>query len=161
WWRHKMWRSIVASAKSRSLTSGLIQIVAEIIDRLSQEGVLSREDAFEYLANSQDAWKSEEKEVEEPDEDSEEDEAVKEPLSELVEKLDATVFGLVEALDANSEDLPHLLDEALKGSLWARQIAKETEDIKLLHKAILQARAQLIWNNTTPLSRKGHFAMGV
>jgi putative ABC transport system substrate-binding protein len=34
----------------------------------------------------------------------------------LVEKLDATVLGLVEALDADSAELPRLLDEALKGT---------------------------------------------
>jgi hypothetical protein len=96
--------------------------------------------------------------------DRDEDEAgsdSSEPLAQLVEKLDATVFGLVEALDADSADLPRLLDEALQGSLWARQIARAPEDTQTLHRAILKARAQLIWTHTTPAARKGHFAMGV
>jgi hypothetical protein len=169
-WRLRMWRELVASAKSRSLRSGLIQIVADIIDRLAQEGVLDRDDAFEYLANSREAWKSEEEEaVEAPEIDEEEGEEGKEaeeedkqePLSQLVEKLDATVFGLIEALDADSADLPRLLDEALQGSLWARQIDRETKEMQNTHKAILGARAQLIWKNTTTAARKGHFAMGV
>lgn len=165
-WRERMWRSLVRSAKSRSLRSGLIQIVAQIIDRLSQEGVLSREDAFEYLANSREGWKSKAEEAQSPDEldedqDEDEEEIKEEPLSQLIEKLDATVFGLVEALDANSEDLPRFLDEALKGSLWARQIAREKEKTQEVHRAILTARARLIWKNTTPVTRKGHFAMGV
>ncbi|MEZ5717794.1 MAG: hypothetical protein R3E55_04800 [Burkholderiaceae bacterium] len=82
-------------------------------------------------------------------------------MSHLVEKLDATVLGLVEALDADSEDLPRLLDEALQGSLWARQIGKEDEDERQAHKAILEARANVIWSHTTPDARKGHYAMGV
>jgi hypothetical protein len=127
---------------------------------LAQEGVLSRDDAFEYLANSREAWKSKEEDKND-DTDTDDEDAAKEPLSELVEKLDATVFGLIEALDANSDDLPQLLDEALKGSLWARQIAEANQSTQTLHKAILEARAQLIWANTTPQSRKGHFAMGV
>lgn len=161
WWRRQKWHSLVASAKARSLKSGLIQIVHEIINRLAQEGVLSRDDAFEYLANSREAWESEEEENKDDSDDSDDEDAAQEPLSELVEKLDATVFGLIEALDANSEDLPQLLDEALRGSLWARQIAEENQSTQTLHKAILEARAQLIWANTTPQSRKGHFAMGV
>jgi hypothetical protein len=62
---------------------------------------------------------------------------------------------------AVSGELPRLLDEALNGSLWARQIARETDNTQALHKAILQARANVIWANTDARARKGHFAMGV
>ena len=44
--------------------------------------------------------------------------------------------GLVEALDADAENLPRLLDEALQGSLWARQIGREGEaeqQLSLIH----------------------------
>ena len=178
-WRRKEWRKLVASAKARTLKSGLIQIVAEILERLSREGVLDRDDAWEYLANAREAWRSPEEEaavaerlaaVVEYDADSDEDEVGgdddeegidEEPLSQIVERLDATVFGLIEALDADPADLPRLLDEALKGSLWARQIAREDEDIAPLHKRVFEARADLIWKSTTAQARRGHFAMGV
>ena len=81
--------------------------------------------------------------------EDEEEKIEEEPLSQLIERLDATVFGLVEALDADRADLPRPLDEALKGSLWARQIAREGDKTKALHEAILQARANVIWVNTT------------
>jgi hypothetical protein len=181
-WRKKEWRKLVASAKARTLKSGLIQIVAEILDRLSREGVLDRDDAWEYLANAREAWRSPEEEaavaerlaagaeydadVGGGDEDEggggDEQESVdEEPLSQIVERLDATVFGLIEALDADRADLPKLLDEALKGSLWARQIAREDEDVAPLHKKVFEARADLIWKTTTASARRGHFAMGV
>ena len=57
-WREREWRELVASAKARTLKSGLIQIVAEILERLAREGVLERDDAWEYLANAREAWKS-------------------------------------------------------------------------------------------------------
>ena len=69
--------------------------------------------------------------------------------------------ALIEALDADRADLPKLLDEALKGSLWARQIAREDEDVPPLHKKVFEARADLIWKTTTAQARRGHFAMGV
>ena len=150
-WRLNPWRKLVASARSRTLKSGLVQIVAEILSRLASHGVLKRDDALEYLANSRDPWNADT-----PASDEE-----TEPLSQLVEKLDATVFGLIEALDADTADLPRLLDEALQGSLWARQIAREDDNIQAWHKAILEARAKVIWRSTTPASRRGHFAMGV
>lgn len=179
-WRKKEWRKLVASAKARTLKSGLIQIVAEILERLSRDGVLDRNDAWEYLANAREAWKSPEEEAavaerlatvveyEGDDDDDEggdggdeEENINEEPLSQLVERLDATVFGLIEALDADRADLPRLLDEALKGSLWARQIAREKEDIAPLHKKVFETRADLIWKFTTTQARRGHFAMGV
>ena len=177
-WREREWRELVASAKARTLKSGLIQIVAEILERLAREGVLERDDAWEYLANAREAWRSPAEEAAvaerlaagaEYDADDGEDEGGddegetidEEPLSQIVERLDATVFGLIEALDSDRADLPTLLDEALKGSLWARQIAREDEDIAPLHKKVFEARAELIWKSTTTKARRGHFAMGV
>ena len=183
-WRRGEWRSLVASSRARTLKSGLIQIVAEILDRLSRKGVMARDDVWEYLANARDAWKSPEEEAAlaarlsevgaevtfDVDEDAkdgdasadgEEENIEQEPLSELIERLDTTVFGLVEALDADRADLPKLLDEALKGSLWARQIAREGEGVEALHRNVFEASANLIWTVTTPEARRGHFAMGV
>ncbi|AYH44708.1 DEAD/DEAH box helicase [Azoarcus sp. DN11] len=177
-WRKKEWRKLVASAKARTLKSGLIRIVAEILERLSREGVLGRADAWEYLANAREAWRSPEEEAavaerlataveyegdDDDDEGGDDDEESidEEPLSQLIERLDATVFGLIEALDADRADLPKLLDEALKGSLWARQIARDEEDVATLHKKVFEARADLIWKTTTTQARRGHFAMGV
>ncbi len=182
--RRGEWRKLVQSSKARTLKSGLIQIVAEILDRLSREGVLDREDAFEYLANAREAWRSEDEEADETaalpnaddddvdvaanydgdDEsggDDDSDAIDEEPLSQLVERLDATVFGLIEALDADQADLPALIDQALTGSLWARQIGREGEEIEKAHRLVLEARANLIWSLTTPEARRGHFAMGV
>jgi hypothetical protein len=178
-WRKKEWRRLVASAKARTLQSGLIQIVAEILQRLSREGVLDRGDAWEYLANTREAWKSAKEEAavaerlaagveysadsddDEGGNDDEEETIDEEPLSQIVERLDATVFGLIEALDSDLSDLPKLLDEALKGSLWARQIARMDDEFAALHKKVFKARADLIWKTTTAQARRGHFAMGV
>jgi len=168
--RTRQWKVLVNSAKARTLKSGLIQIVTVILDRLAQNGILDRNDAWEYLANSREAWQSPEEEEpsgglvssEETEEsDTDEEAADDEPLSQIVERLDATVFGLVEALDSDRADLPKLLDDALRGSLWARQIAREDEAVAELHKKVFEARAEVIWRNTTAESRRGHFAMGV
>jgi hypothetical protein len=176
-WRKDEWRKLIDSAKARTLKSGLIQIVAEILQRLSREGVLDRDDAWEYLANAREAWRSPKEEaavaarltatmddIGDDDEDGADDEEEtidEEPLSQIVERLDATVFGLIEALDSDRADLPKLLDEALKGSLWARQIVREDEDVAPLHRKVFEARADLIWQSTTAQARRGHFAMGV
>lgn len=183
-YRRSEWRKLVQSSKARTLKSGLIQIVAEILERLSREGIFEREDVWEYLANAREAWQSEvdgefeqvalpdneatvqgDTESDDDDVDSVDDESdetiEEEPLFQLVERLDTTVFGLIEALDADRADLPILIDQALTGSLWARQILREGEETEKAHRLILEARANLIWSETTPQARRGHFAMGV
>jgi hypothetical protein len=162
-WRLATWRGLVNSARHRDLQSGLIQVINQIVERMAARGTFDRADAAEYLANSREGWQAPEEEAGAADDDAEDAEKAveQEPLSQLVEKLDATVFGLVEALDADSADLPRLLDEALQGSLWARQVDRSGEHARNDHRFILQTRAQLIWNTTTPGQRQGHFAMGV
>lgn len=151
-WRLDKWRELVTSAKARSLSSGIITVVAEVIKRLSASGVFARGDAMEYLSNNQRAWFPNNNEHEHQEADSTES---------LLERLDATVIGLIEALDTDIADIPRLLDEALLGSLWARQIARLDVLQKQNQLWVLVSRAQLIWNSTTLEQRKGQFAMGV
>lgn len=150
-WRQARWRELVNSARARSLSSGIIAVVDEVIRRLAGTGVFTRADAMNYLSNAHEAWF--------PPEQDEGESA--DSIESLVERLDATVLGLIEALDAESSELPRLLDEALIGSLWARQIARLAPERKLQQLWILESRARLIWNKTTAPQSKGQFAMGV
>ncbi|MGB3796212.1 MAG: DEAD/DEAH box helicase, partial [Alteraurantiacibacter sp.] len=159
-WRLATWRGLVNSARHRDLQSGLILVINQIVERIAARGTFDRADAAEYLSNSREGWQAPEEEAGATDEKAD-TKIDREPLAQLVEKFDATVFGLVEALDADSDDLPRLLDEALQGSLWTRQVDRGGEHSRNNHRFILQARARLIWNATTALQRQGHFAMGV
>jgi replicative superfamily II helicase len=150
-WRQARWRELVSSARARSLSSGIIAVVDEVMRRLARTAVFSRGDAMEYLSNAQEAWFP-------PDDDESEGAG---SIESLIERLDATVLGLIDALDADSSELPRLLDEALTGSLWARQIARLASERKLQQLWILESRARLIWNKTTAQQRRGQFAMGV
>lgn len=148
-WRTQNWWKLVNASKVRSLQSGLLQIVGEILKRLSSRGALADDAAFEYLANSRAEWTVDSDGDPLPDDE------------DLVERLDAAVLGLIEALDAPSEDLAGLLEEALRGSLWARQVASVGESVKQKQLQLLTARARLIWKHTTPTQRREHFAIGL
>ena len=148
-WRIDGWVRLVNSAKARSLASGIIIVVNEVMKRLARTGVFSRADAMEYLANSQEAWFPQ---------DQEQDQ---ETVTSLIERLDATVFGLIEALDASSTELPALLDAALTGSLWSRQVSRLAAETRQHQLWIMEARARLIWNKSTAAQRRSQFAMEV
>ena len=152
--RTKDWKKLITSARERNLSSGLFQVIDSIYEKLSEKSDLKKQAAYEYLASNREAWfPGEVNKVEEEEEIN--------SMEFLVEKLDATVLGLIEALESESENLEKLLEEALKGSLWSRQVATMSHTIKTIHLKILLARAKLIWANTTVNSRRGHFAMGV
>lgn len=151
-WRQQRWRELVTSARTRSLSSGIIAVVSEVIRRLATSGVFTRADAMEYLSSTREAWFPGGTADSELGSDS---------MESLIERLDTTVIGLVEALDADSADLPRLLDEALADSLWARQLARLDGVCKQSQLRLLLSRAQLIWNKTTVEQRRSQFAMGV
>jgi hypothetical protein len=151
-YRKRIWSQVVNAARHRILTSGLMQIIEQALNQLAKSGVLERADAFEYLANSREAWFTKTS-------GGPSDELA--ALENDIDKLDAMILSLIEALDSNADDLPTLIDEALQGSLWERQIARETAKYKKEQLDILSARARLIWSNTTSQRRKEHFCMGV
>ena len=148
--RKTKWCRLIERGTARSLRSGLMLLIDQVVRRLSERGVPKSEEGYEFLANAREDWLVE----------TEGSEA-KPPLSDLIPRLDGIIFGLIEALAADADTLPELLDEALAGSLWARQIEQLDPRVKQMQLIVLRARARLIWNNTTPVERKGHFAMGV
>lgn len=155
--RHRKWFRLVKAARTRNIESGLMQIMTESIRRLGSAGVLVDDDSFEYLANSADAWKGLTKEESKQGTVAEENGQVEAEL----EKLDTIVFGLIEALDTDENNLGQILDSALSSSLWERQVSKLDAAFQKYHKLLLLSRARLIWKNTTAASRRGYFAMGV
>lgn len=147
--RKAQWRGLVQSAKVRSLRSGLSQVIDQVIKRLVKRGVGRNEDAYEFLANSREDWLTE----------PEDADGI--PLDDLVARLDAIIFGLIESLEADAENLPELLDEALNGSLWDRYMERLEPGVRRMQLIVLKTRARLIWSTTTAAQRKGYFAMGV
>ena len=148
--RERQWRELVDTSREHMLTSGLVLVLNEAIAKLSSHGMLSQEDAYEYLANQQEAWSP-----------NEADETEKQSMESVLDKLDNIVLGLIKALDVEIDKLPVMLEEALQGSLWKRQIERSDHSLKQMHLRLLEARAKLIWTVTTPTVRKGYFAMGL
>lgn len=145
--RRNQWRELVHDVRERSLGSGLIAVIHEVLERLAANGIDGAE-GYEYLANAREAWRLD------GDDEGEE-------LEELIAKLDSIVLGLVDALDADADNLSELLEEALSGSLWERQLERSRPRVRRRQLRLLTTRARLIWNETTDAQRRGHYAMGV
>lgn len=147
--RKAAWRNLIQALRTRSLKSGVRVVINQVVRRLAARGVPNSQAGYEFLANSREDW------LIEPDEPD------GEPIEDLIARLDAILLGLVEALDADAENLPELLDEALAGSLWARQMARLDDGVRRMQMIVMKTRARLLWNTTTPIQRKGFYAMGI
>ncbi|MCY4320539.1 MAG: DEAD/DEAH box helicase [Alphaproteobacteria bacterium] len=145
--RRNQWRGLVNKMRERSLESGFIAVIYEVLQRLADTGIDGAE-GYEYLASAREAWRTD------ADEGSEE-------LEDLIAKVDSIVLGLVDALDSDAENLPELIEEALSGSLWERQLDRRRPLVKERQLRLLTARARVIWGETTEAQRRGHYAMGV
>jgi hypothetical protein len=148
-YRRQQWKLLAQSAKVRSLRSGLSQIISLVVKKLMKRGIANNADGYEFLANSREDWLIEPADPEGI------------PIADLVARLDAIIFGLIEALDSDEDALPALLDAALSGSLWDRRMTRLDPRVRSLQQIVLKTRARLIWSSTTAIQRKGYFAMGV
>ena len=135
-WRRNKWYELVKQVDSRNIVSGLVQIVAEIINRFGQTEVSDREDFWEYIANSAEAWKlllsSDNPNNRNPTRLGDYsgingfDLSFKEKsTAELVESLDVSILNLIENLEADKSELNELLDLAFAGSIWMRQLDRK------------------------------------
>ncbi len=147
--RRSEWRQLVQSAKVRSLRSGLSQVIDQVVKRLSKRGIDRNEASYEFLVNSREDWLTEPDDVDGT------------PLEDLVSRLDAIIFGLIEALETDADALPEMLDHALSGSLWDRRMERLDPGVRRMQLIVLKSRARLIWSSTTAIQRRGYFAMGI
>lgn len=74
--------------------------------------------------------------------------------------LDAAILAL---LDAGTDDaeLANSLDQALAGSLFARQVQQKKEAKQKLIRGFVTARAARIWTQTSEPQRRGYHAAGI
>ena len=164
------WNYLVKRSRTKSIESGLIQIVKKIYTLISQDSrfnQLDGEELWEYLVESSQIWDNlshstmasnlqSSKFNNSTRIDSDEFSSDK-----LLERLDISIFSMNETLDVELIELNNSLDEALRGTLWSHQISKIDENLQLIFIYILYGRAHFIWNNSTKYSRRGYFKLGV
>lgn len=149
--RLRDWRKLVRATKARSIESGVFLLIDYMISCLARNN-LPKGNVIEYLANAPSAWSLGGDDLEAEDHAE---------FEKHLATLDAAILCLIERLDASPEELPGILDDALRNSLWARRLARMDAEGRKLQQAILLGRAGLIWSRTNAQQRRGFFAAGV
>lgn len=133
------WRDLLGKLHERRLTSGLADAVAVLIASIAPPKPADSAHFIEYLANTDKGWAPSDK-----DDD----------LEPVLEHVDHALISLVDPLEADESEIPALIDEALKHSLFQLSIQRlPTTGAAVQHKSLLVARARYIWRRSTPSAR--------
>jgi hypothetical protein len=156
WRRRKKlrdWSGLVSETKVRHLESGLLQLVVTMFQHIRRKFGGSPEELIEYVSGSTKCW--------EYDKTLDDAGISQEQWEEEVSLLDVAILSLAERLEADPAEIPVLLDEVLRGSLWERRLARCSDEMARIASAVLQGRAKWLWSNSTPSQRKGYFFAGL
>lgn len=141
----RAWRELLSKLHERSLTSGLADAVALLIAVIAPPKAADLDQFIEYLANADKSW--------EASDDTD--------LEAVLEHVDHALISLVEPLDADESQIPILIDEALKHSLFQLSIQRLPEATSAKHKSLLVGRARYIWRRSTAKARVRWRASGL
>lgn len=75
--------------------------------------------------------------------------------------LDTAILSAVGDETADAEDIIQVLADAMRDSLWERQMQRLEGDEPVLIRTVVEQRAQFLWNTSTPAQRRGWYLAGL
>lgn len=157
-YRQAQWAKLIGKVSEHNLESGLLRLVITLLVRLKNSlGIEDLNDLQEYVLNKAAAWDF-------PNVAGEADEvrnAAARNWEQYITVLDTAILSLLGDQEMNADEISVHLDEVLQSSLWQRRLERRNANVQELIKGSLEARARLIWNQSTAQQRRGYFLAGV
>ena len=151
------WEELIGDLGARNMESGLIQLIAALLTRMSARVGGDLNQLTEYVVNNAAAWSFPEVAREKP-------EAREKALADWerhVATLDTAILSLIGENDIPDGGIEAALDDILQSSLWHRRLQRHPDAARHALKAGLVSRSRLIWNQSTATRRRGYFLAGV
>ncbi|MCB1640925.1 MAG: hypothetical protein KDI37_04270, partial [Xanthomonadales bacterium] len=147
------WEKLVDEAKAPLVQSGILQLSLNIYGRIAAVAGVPVEELVEYVMGNSSAWDFSDAAAEKLDVSAAD-------WDRDLASLDAAILAL---LDASTDDaeLANSLDQALAGSLFARQVEQYQEAGQKLIRGFVTARAARVWAQTSEPQRRGYHAAGI
>lgn len=157
-YRRAQWAELIGNVSEHSLKSGLRRLVITLLVRLKKSlDVQDLSELQEYVLNNTAAWDF-------PKIAGEADEArdaAARNWEQFITVLDTAILSLLGDQEMNADEIAAHLDEVLQSSLWQRRLERRNAKVQELVKTSIEARARLIWNQSTTQQRRGYFLAGV
>ncbi len=148
----RKWSELIDASQQRDIKSGIFRLVLQIALRIHAKIGGDINQLIQYVTGDAAVWEAPVATEEMPN--------LPQIWASELARLDSAILALV-AHDADVNQLAQALDDVLQGSLWQRSVNRSPENSRTAVTTILRTRAQFIWNNSTPLQRKGAFFAGV
>ncbi len=152
------WFNLIDGDNKYKLRSGFFRLVYTLLFRLNKSlGNPGTDQLQEYVLNNTTAWAF-------PivsGESNTRQKINKENWEKHITYLDTAILGLIGDELTTTEQIAAKLDKVLQSSLWQKSLQRRSENVQDLIKTTLEARAQLIWAQTTSAQRRGYFLAGV
>lgn len=152
------WRNLVENTNARSMESGLVLLVIELLRRMGASiGSTDIATLIQYVLNNAHMWDF-------PtinNEGTEQAQQSQNNWQKHIVSLDTALLSMLGSDVDDINDIPAALDTILSSSLWTRRLARHEAALKTLCDTVLTQRARYIWSVSTPLQRKGYFLAGV
>ncbi len=147
------WNKLVDEAKAPLVQSGILELSLNIYRRIAAVAGVPSEELVEYVTGNSSAWDFSDAAIEKLEMSAAD-------WDRDLASLDAAILVL---LDAGTEEaeIAESLDEALNGSLFARQVERHREAEQRLIRGFVAARAARVWGQTTEPQRRGYHAAGI
>lgn len=143
------WQRLVDKHTERSLESGLVQLIAVLLNLFARK-IPSGVDVIEYVLNNSSVWTTPNWEPEEL-----------EPWSRTLAILDIALISLIGDEECDSSNVAIVLDKLLSSSLFRRRLARLNEKATEFAEALLRSRAVHICENSSVQQRRGYFFAGL
>lgn len=156
-YKRRTWLQLTGGVRSRSLQSGLILLGRMLLERMRAAVGAARVSPFlDYLTGGLD-WSF----PAVPGEDPIEQGAAATAWTSGLSLLDTAILSMVGDEAADAADVIQVLADAMRDSLWVRQLRRLNDEDSLLIRAVVEQRAQFLWNTSTPAQRRGWYLAGL
>lgn len=185
------WEELVAAAKAPRVSSGILQLAALVLLRVSASNGLPFDEALEYVTGNAEGWSPPSGKAPSLDQLKEwvngqparagavlglfndsfwqkrlgmdEEKELRADEKDWESDIASLDAAILALLDGDTSggDVPAALDGVLAGSLFSRQLARQEAEVQELVRGLVAARAQRIWLETTPAQRRGFHSAGI
>jgi superfamily II DNA/RNA helicase len=155
--RLRDWEKLISDSTSREMTSGLVRLLITLLQRMQRIIGDSLPQLVDYVMNNAGAWEFSVLASEKHEDEARE----RRDWDRYIATLDTAILSLIGENDVLDEEIPGVLDDILRSSLWERSLAHRSDEIKAVLTTALISRSQNIWARSTAMGRRGYFLAGI
>lgn len=156
-YRRGQWHQLTEGERSRTLQSGLISLGTDLLTRaIAAYGAAAVPQFLAYLTGGAECTLPVV-----PGESVGDRDAAAAAWASNLSMLDMALLSVVGDEEVAADEIIQALADAMRDSLWERQMRRLSEDRARQLRAIVQARAQRLWSSSTAAQRRGWYLAGL